>query len=188
MIPRLITPPAVEPVSLSDLKSHLAVTHADEDARLSTLLAVARMLVERTTRRRLISQTWRLTLDRIPEGGVLALPLQPVQTVSAVRVADAAGAFTTFPLAGVLLDLADEPARLVFGAGVPTPGRAVAGIEIDLVAGYGPTADAVPAPLAQAVRLLAAHWYAARGTEPDAAIPADVATLIAGYRVTRIAA
>lgn len=188
MTPRLITPPAIEPVSVAELKEQLAITHADEDMRLVMLLVVARTVVERMTRRRLNTQTWRLTLDGLGDGRVLRLPVPPVQTVTAVRVADAAGVFSVFPASNYLLDLSEEPARLVFTGDVPAPGRTVAGIEVDVVAGYGATADAVPAALRQAVMLLACRWYRHRGTEPDGTIPADVGAIIESYRVVGLAA
>jgi uncharacterized phiE125 gp8 family phage protein len=41
-----------------------------------------------------------------------------------------------------------------FGAPPAPPGRASAGIEIDVVVGYGATAESVPEPLRQAIRML----------------------------------
>ena len=70
---------------------------------------------------------------------------------------------------------------------LPPPGRAVAGIEIDVEAGYGATASDVPEPLKQAIRQLVAHWYENRGAgapgESALRMPATVAALIAPYRV-----
>ena len=69
----------------------------------------------------------------------------------------------------------------------PQPGARSAGIEIDVEAGYGATASAVPEPLKQAIRQLVAHWYENRGAGPpdESALrmPASVAALIAPYRV-----
>ena len=44
----------------------------------------------------------------------------------------------------------------MFSTSPPAPGRAVAGIEIDVVAGYGAPAD-VPSPLRQAILMLVAR-------------------------------
>mgnify|MGYP003346868781 CR=1 FL=1 len=48
-------------------------------------------------------------------------------------------------------DAAPERARIIFPAGPPAPGRDVAGIEIDVVAGYGDAPESAPAPLRQAI-------------------------------------
>lgn len=185
---RLVTPPAVEPVSLDDLKRHLRIEGDAEDVQIDTLLVVARATVEQLTGRSLLTQTWRWTLDRLPPDGRLTLPLRPVQTVSAVRIVDAAGGRTTLPGTQLVLDLASDPARLSITGTVPSPGVAMGGVEIDLVTGYGSSPDQVPPMLAQAVRLLTAHWYATRGDGDSVAIPADVAALVAGWRTLRLVA
>ena len=104
----LIAPPMVEPVSLAEAKAWLRVDVNDEDAAILSLISAARALVESATRRALVTQSWRLALDAWPfvgaDGGwsilstrpnatpyEIQLPLAPVQSVSAVRVYDAAG-------------------------------------------------------------------------------------------------
>ena len=69
---------------------------------------------------------------------------------------------------------------------LPAPGRLAAGIEIDVVSGYGDDAADVPQPLRQAIRLLVAHWYENRGLAAVGAVtvlPSTVAALIAPYRM-----
>lgn len=185
---RILTVPAVEPVSLADIKRHLNIDHTEEDLTLTTTIVVARATVERLTGRLLISQTWAVTLDEVPPGGLVSLPLCPVASVESVTVFDAAGAGTVWPASGYLVDTASEPARLLFTGARPVPGRAIGGIEIRLTAGYGPEASDVPADLVQAVRLLTAHWYESRGDAGGAVIPADVLGLTAAHRLLRLAA
>jgi uncharacterized phiE125 gp8 family phage protein len=185
---KLVAAPSVEPVALADLKARLAIDHTLADPLLTTLITTARAALERLTGRPMTTQTWRLTLDRLPASGVVLLPVSPVQTIAEVRVADAAGVFAPWPAEGLLLDLSGEPARLLFQGGNPVPGVAIAGIEIDIIAGYGPTAEAVPEPLRHAVALLAAHWYANRGDTPTTGLPGEVVALASGYRRLRLAA
>jgi uncharacterized phiE125 gp8 family phage protein len=70
---------------------------------------------------------------------------------------------------------------------LPAPGRAIAGIELDIEAGYGDAASDVPEALRQATRVLVAHWYENRGliAAGGAAVllPQSAAALIAPYRV-----
>lgn len=70
---------------------------------------------------------------------------------------------------------------------LPAPGRATAGIELDVTVGYGDAAIDVPEALRQAIRLLVAHWYDNRGvvtTGPNySPLPLSVAALLAPYRI-----
>ena len=56
MIPLLMTAPAVEPLSLAEAKSWLRVDGADEDQLIQSLITSARLGVEATTNRLLITQ------------------------------------------------------------------------------------------------------------------------------------
>ena len=62
----LISPPAVEPVTLADMKAHLRVTHDSEDAMIASLIKAAREELEQAAGLALISQGWRLYLDCWP--------------------------------------------------------------------------------------------------------------------------
>jgi len=69
---------------------------------------------------------------------------------------------------------------------LPQAGRIAAGIELDLMAGYGDAAGDVPEPLRQAIRQLVAYWYDNRGLAAVGAVtalPTTVAALIAPYRL-----
>jgi uncharacterized phiE125 gp8 family phage protein len=184
----LLTPPALEPVSLADAKLFLKVEHADDDDLIAALIAAARVQVEAQTRRALIEQSWRLTRDVWPAGGRLPMLPAPVVEVTAIRVFDADGALHALDVEEFEIDTVSAPAVLAFSRGAPrAPGRLAAGIEIDIVAGYGDAAEDVPEPLRQAIRMLAAHWYENRGliaaSGEVASMPSSVASLIAPFRV-----
>lgn len=180
----LIDGPAAEPVSLAEAKAFLRLDHDDEDGLVAALVTAARLHVEAATRRLLVTQNWRIVRDRWP-GGIVPIPLVPLQSVSAVRLFPDEGAAETVPSADYWLDAASTPARLVAKRGdFRTPGRQVAGIEIDVVAGYGDAAD-VPEPLRQAIRLLVAHWFEDRLLvgAADLLLPKTVDALIGPYRM-----
>jgi uncharacterized phiE125 gp8 family phage protein len=72
----------------------------------------------------------------------------------------------------------------------PPPGLAAHGIEINLTAGFGATAAAVPAPIRQALLMLVAHWYEHRdpieiGAEATV-IPTGVSELMQPWRRARL--
>ena len=85
MNPYLKTPPAIEPVTLEELKDHLRVDSVDEDALLTGLLAAAREWCEGFQNRAYITQTLQLWLDEWPAGNAIVLPRPPLQSVASVK-------------------------------------------------------------------------------------------------------
>lgn len=187
MSPILISPPAVEPLSLSEAKAWLRLDSADEDEIVSTLIVSARLVIESLTRRMMVAQVWRLSLDGWPSAPV-AIPLSPVRAIPAVRWVESYGGGAELSQQGYRLETQGGQASLRLL--VPGPEGAV-GVEIDVEAGFGADAAGVPAPLRQAMRLLIARWHENRGDiEADADIartPAAIAALIAPYRRLRLA-
>ena len=169
-------PPLAEPVSLVELKAHLRLETADEDALLSELIAVARGHLEAVTGLALITQGFRLSLDDWPQARVIQLRRFPVQSVEVIQVYDNAGLPQAVSLSGMLLDGEARPARLVL-AQMPAPGQPINGIEIEFTAGFG-MATEVPPELRRAILLHAALLYEFRGATPVAMQPAAVP---AGY-------
>jgi uncharacterized phiE125 gp8 family phage protein len=186
----ILNGPSVEPLTLQEAKRVLRIDHADDDAHVQSLIKAARQRVEARTGRALITQDWRIVLDSWPWGGRTALPVLPAQAVTAVRVYPATGAPQTYTPPVYNLLAGTEPPVLDASA-VPGPGKARDGIEIDVTAGYGATAAAVPDPLKQAMRLMIAHAYAATGPDgrrPDALEPPEINALLAPYRLGRVGA
>jgi uncharacterized phiE125 gp8 family phage protein len=182
----LLTPPVSEPLTLAEIKLWLRIDGAAEDALVTSLLATARATIERETRRCLMPQAWRLTLDCWPAEGIIALPLHPVQSVTAIRVLTGEG-YVIVPPGSYRADLARETPRIWLTGMVPQPGVGGVGIEIDFACGYA-TVAAVPEPLKHAIRMLTARLYENRGDGAGdiAALPADVAPLVAPFRRPRL--
>jgi uncharacterized phiE125 gp8 family phage protein len=182
-----LTPPATEPLSLAEAKHFVRVEHADDDALIAALVVSARAHVETATRRALMTQTWRMVLDAWPAGGLVRVLLAPLQAVEAVRVYEADGSVQQIDSETFVADSSAAPGRIAFPPwAVTAPGRALAGIEIDFVAGYGDDPGDVPEPLRQAIRLLVAHWYEQRGVVAAGSgaqlMPTGVEALLAPYR------
>lgn len=189
MTPIALTPPALEPVTLSEARVFLRLDETPEDGLLASLITAARLMVEAASGRFLIDQSWRLVLDRWPVSGEIWLPLSPASAISAARVYDLLGASQPVAAGSLQLDGAADPPVIRVVGEVPEIGRAHGAIEIDLVAGYGATADAVPALLRQAVLRLAARWFERRGDAVgrDAeALPPEIMALIVPFRRVRL--
>ncbi len=190
MTAALIEGPALEPVSLADVKAHLRVDDAASDDLLAAAIIAARVHVETTIRRVLIAQSWRIYRDDWPDGRVVPVRVTPLISVDAVTVYDAAGEPQVISAEDYEVDRVSAPARLVVKAGAVCPGLAVNGIEIDVIAGYGPTSVDVPAPLRQAILMIVAHWYEHRGALghdlAGAIAPQGVEALLAPYRMVTL--
>jgi len=184
----LISPPALEPVSLAEAKAHLRISHADEDALISTLIAVARRHAEAQTGLVFVSQGWRHFRDDWPEDGVVELPLAPLLSVDEVAVYGDDDLKAVIDPAHYYVDAASRPPRLLLrGSRVwARPGRIGNGIAIEVTAGFGSTAADVPEPLRQALLQLVAHWYEHRGNSDPPPLPLTVAALLAPFREVRL--
>src|SRR5215212_7755573 len=178
MNPILIAGPAVEPVTLAEMRSFLRLDDTAEDELVAALIRTARECVEARSGRRLIAQTWQLALDRWPDNRVVELPLSPLISVESVSLFGAGGLPITLTVTQYRVDAASDPVRIIVDPEAPVPAQP-RGIEIELRFGYGAAADAVPAPLRHALRLLVAHWFENRGDEPERAPPQDVLALVA---------
>ncbi len=177
----LIAPAAAEPVTLAELKEHIRVTDASEDAFIAGALAAAVRSIEARSGLALLTQGWRLALDAAPQETLL-LPIAPVQSVDAVTVSAA-------PVDPSVYEAAPgSPGRLRVAAPWPAPARAIGDIAIDFTAGHATPAD-TPGPLKQAVLMLAAHFYENRESAGEArvySVPRSVDALIAPYREFRL--
>ncbi len=183
--------PATEPITVDEAKAHLRVDDTAEDILITSLVLTSRLHIESALGLAMITQNWRLLLDKWPRDRRVHFPLRPVQTVSEVRVLASDGTPTVVSSDNYIVDVASTPARLVpQQTGWPAPGRPANGIEIDFVAGFGTNSTDVPAPLRHALLLLVAHWYEHRDPieigSPDVAIPPGVSRLLKPYRLARL--
>lgn len=87
---KLITPPTEWPVTLDEAKLHCKVDAVDEDLLLQAFIRSATGMAEHQTGRRLMPQTWQLTLDAVPSHGV-QLSHVPVKSISSINYIDTNG-------------------------------------------------------------------------------------------------
>lgn len=211
---RLQTAPTVEPVTLSELKTHLRLTNEAEDSFLSELIGEARQEIEDLYGIAFNTQAWKLTLDHWPMAGekwwdgmreghideiyagarhaAVTLPRYPLLSVDTVTVYDEDSNSSTVTIATTFdIDTSQLRGRMALqrGATWPIALRSVGAIEIDYSAGYGASASDVPAPLKRAVRQLAGYLYEHRGDgcEPgDAIRKSGAKTILDRYRVVEV--
>jgi uncharacterized phiE125 gp8 family phage protein len=184
----LTTAPTVEPISLAEAKSHLRVTHSDDDTYISTLISSARRAVEQSYDVSLLQQSWSYFQDRWPAASFIVLPKFPVLSISDIFIFGDDDVAATLNHAHYYLDAASRPARVILrdGRSFPIAGRSANGIEIKIVAGFGALASAVPQTIRQALLIIIADWYASRGDVDAGALPLSAQSLLTPYRQVRL--
>ena len=186
-------PEAALPVDA--LKAHLRLgTGFDEesvqDGVLGSFLRAAMAAVEARTSKALITRGFVLTLNDPRDACSLALPLAPVDSVTAVTLVDAYGVASTIDPALYRLQKDLQTPRLLPRGSVLTRPPVNGVVEVRFRAGYGAAFTDLPGDLAQAVMLLAAHYYEYRDETSlgEGCMPFGVASLVARYRPLRLGA
>lgn len=187
MTPIRVETSAVEPVSLPEMRAYLRLDPDDtaEDALVASLVTAARAVIEAETRRILVPSRFRVVLACWPCDGLVPLPLSPLVSVARAALAAADGVLTDLApgLVRAGPDLLDGPCLLVDPTAPALAGRSVL---IEVTVGFSGGGPPLPAPLALAVRRLAAAWFEHRGDEAVSAAPADIAALAAPFRWRRL--
>ena len=182
---KLVSPPAMEPVSLTEAKSYLKVTDTGDDGLIGQWIVAVRKCCEDWTGRALVAQGWSLWKDAfppreqngLPHDGIFELPVDhadethrmisiprpPLQLVNFVKTYDTDNQFTVFDASQYFVDTVSEPGRIVLNPGAAWPSnlRPVNAVEIEFVAGYG-DAPTVPDALKQGLLLWIKLLYANR--------------------------
>lgn len=201
----LVTGPAAEPLSLSEVKSFIKVDGSDEDTLLNGLIAAARSSAEEYLRRSLITQTWKASFDlvrnntdylgegvydlpiSITYGGfprVVPLPKGPVQSITSVTTYDTDNTSSTYAASNYRLDDSGDRLLLNHQAIWPSSMRPRQAVEITYVAGYGDAASDVPQPIKTGMMIHVASLYEQRGMCGDEkALPTATKPMYAPYRI-----
>jgi uncharacterized phiE125 gp8 family phage protein len=177
---RVVTGPAVEPITIDDLKNDLKVDAdlTEDDALIRALGIAARRVAESIQNRALITQTLELALDEWPCGNTLEIPRPPLQSVTSITYYDEDDTGHTLDPGSYSVDTYSQPGRVVLNADQSWPDevlRPANGVIVQFVAGYGDEESEVPETTVQAIRLLVGHWYENReAVSSTGAIPKEV--------------
>lgn len=199
----LITAPAVEPVTLAQMKLQCGFgPFEDSDQlreqtlaeQLRAAITAARQHVENVLARALITQTWTYTLDHFPyenakyqnhHGHDIVLPLPKFQALDAFTYIDSAGNVQDMMAPGSwgyqLVSGGDTtPAKLrppLFRYWPPTEYTACDTVVITFTSGYGATGASVPTAILSAIKIAAQHIFENR----PGSFPTMVDMLLAPY-------
>lgn len=161
IVPKLITPPSTFPITLSEAKANLVVTHSDDDGLITALIAAATARLEAALGYAVMPQTWEIALDAFPTKEIV-LPRWPVASVSSVKYTDPDGVEQTVSSDDYEVDTYSRPGWVIpiSGFAWPTTMETVNAVRVRWVAGAG----AEPQDK-QAVQLLVAQWFKNRETD-----------------------
>lgn len=155
------SPPAVAPVTPDEAKEQMLVSHSDDDAYITSLIAAAVAYVDGTglLGRAMITQSWAQWVSQSP--GWVRLKMGPFQELTSIEYYDAAGTLQTASTGDFEIRKAGDYVVLKpeDGKAWPNAQMRADAIKITYVAGYGDSADDVPASLRAAIKMLVAHWY-----------------------------
>ena len=159
-----------------------------QDGVLEAALRSALAAIEARTNKILIERSFTWTVTGWRDVYRQPLPAAPVTAVTAVTLIDKQGGETAWPDTAWHLERDTHRPRLV-ADGVHLPAIPHAGsIKVRMLAGFGPAWSDIPPDLAQAVMILAAHFYEFRYDAGGAAgqMPIAVNTLIGPFRNVRL--
>ena len=193
MAEKLITPPAIEPVTLSEAKSQCIVETSAYDDLISSKIVTARHWVEGYLGRALVAQTWRTKLDRFP-CGVIRLHHPPLQSVTSITYIDTSGASQTLSSAAYIVDTDSEPGRIAeaYGYTWPDTQDRINAVTITSVHGYDDTGDSpyslamIPQDIKDAILVLVTDLYQNRELNivgPSVSVNSAVESLLWRHRV-----
>jgi uncharacterized phiE125 gp8 family phage protein len=156
----LLTAPSSEPFTLGEAKEHLRESDSTQDSTITSLITAAREYAEGFTRRALITQSWRLSIDSFPLNGVIRLPMPPLVAVNSVKYTDLSGAEVTLDPSQYYVDKASLPGKIDRAYMVIWPlTRCIPNaVRIEFDCGFG-DANAVPEGIKAAMKLMLSHWY-----------------------------
>lgn len=170
--PVVVTPPASEPLTLSEAKRQLSLAADDEafDPELIHIVKAAREQWEHDTDSVTISRTLSVSLDRLES--LIRLPKRPVQSIESIHFYDADGVSQEMDHETYAFDPASGAVRLGYGKQWPESPRRWDAVTVQYVAGYGRRQD-IPAIAKQAMLLLVGHYFEHRGdNDPPRAMQA----------------
>lgn len=195
---KIVTPPAIEPLTLDEAKTHLKldtspITAHPDDTLIEGLIIAARVYCEQIFQNRAyITQTWDLKLDKFPAEKEIRIPLPPLQSLVWLKYKDSSGTLQTvsfldgspevpiFETTDYIVDIDSEPGRLALknGKSWPTTIMEAQAVQIRFLAGYGDAAD-VPDLIKAAIKLKLADLYENRGDANKSSIEGALQALLA---------
>jgi uncharacterized phiE125 gp8 family phage protein len=180
----IITEPAIEPVSVDEVKVFGRIDNDEEDTLIAGFISYARHRIEDYTNRALITQTLRMTMDYWDEKEIELLR-PPLISVTSVQTIDESNVATTYDATNYYVIGSNiGVGRLVIKKDSDLPEnteRDFGGFRINYTAGYGSTPTNVPEIFRICIMLYATILYEKRAVGED--IPEEIKSKLIAYRI-----
>jgi len=174
---KIKTEPAIEPVSVEEVKIHSRISGSDQDSQIAKWIKSARTLAEIYQRRAYIAQTIELSFDSFPLTP-FCLPRSPISEVTEIKYYDVNNleviVYNTSSPVGTednyLIDIDSEPARIMMAYGCAFPTvllRGISAFKVTYTAGYGETASTTPENVKDAIMLYCDWRFENRSAETN---------------------
>jgi len=157
------TPPAVEPVTLAEMRQHLGIMQAADTSRdniITGRIISARQWCEHYTRTAFITQTLTgYAVDfpyRCQTNHAINLKT-PLQSVSSVKYIDVSGVLQTLDPLLYIVDLVTASIVPAYNSTWPDVRCQINSVQVEYVSGYG-LAVAVPESIKDAIRFVVGQW------------------------------
>ncbi len=224
---QLTTAATVLPLSLGEIKDYVGIADDDEshDAELKGALRAATGACERYTRRTFVTTTWTLWMDRFPGKALpwwdgvrqmadteltdltesILIPRSPLISITHIKAHKQDGTETTVTSTDYIVDTASEPARVALKVSKTWPTdalRAINGVEVEFIAGYGPVGSDVPEEIRRALLIMISDFHNNREGSPakfekvgessisrfdsEDAIPVTARNLLGTYKLWKV--
>ena len=156
-------------VSVADMKTHLRITHTDDDRYLEALRDAACSFVEAYTNRAVTSAR-TVEFNYSGFSNVLELPRGPINEVTSIKYKASKDAANTFlAAADFYADISREPAVVKFPNPPTADAQAIAPVVITCEIGGN-----LPRAIKHAILLLVAHFYENRQSVVTGTIATEV--------------
>lgn len=140
---RLITPPAIEPVTLAGAKLFLRIEHTADDEAVTRAISAARQAAEQYLKTALLPQTWDYTVAN-PCGLRIVLPFGPVSAITSLTLTNEADTSTVMNASNYRLSV--DGFSVIF-----TNPQSIEKVTVRYVASTAATVSEIPAPIIQGI-------------------------------------
>ena len=155
---RLVTAPTTEPLTYTEVKNFLRLNDDSEQAFVTSLITVARQLVEDRTWRPLISQVWAMQFDYEELSlNIYYINKSPLLSVQNVTYYDENNDLQTLAANQYEVDIYGSPSRFRL-INIPKTKQRMNALQVNFTCGYA-NAASVPLPIKQAMYLIIGHLY-----------------------------
>src|SRR6185295_18798974 len=152
---RVVTAPASQPITLSEVKRYLRIDDSDSDIDLAWMIEAAVDRIQVRTNRQLITARRVFTIDDFPCSDVIRIPYAPLVEVHSITYTDSAGEINFVDPDVYRVDCNALPGRLqAINTTWPIIFCPVVGsVEIEYTCGMADAAEDIPADLRRAIAL-----------------------------------